>query len=265
MTKAEIIRELGLSLKKLVDEYNTVSKNPSISPGELDNMVTSSTKIIEYALAMKSIQAASNSNELNVKVRELEDKLRVSSEQMKQRDNDILILKNEILELQNTIETLRNTPDELEVNIPDVKVEYKENVIHEPIIKSEIHIPKIEEKFEPITIHPVDEPTNTNSSFTNEVTNNKDTVEVETLADKLMNTKVEDLKKVIPLHEKFLYIKDLFGSNSDHYNQFLEAMQTRKTLKEANELLDKAASMYNWDKENKVCMQFVGIMQRRFS
>jgi hypothetical protein len=86
----------------------------------------------------------------------------------------------------------------------------------------------------------------------------------ENVAEKMMNTKVVDLKKVIPLHEKFMYASELFGKNSDHYSQFIDAMNTKQNWKEAEALLAQAASMYKWDPENKTALQFIALIQRRF-
>ena len=86
----------------------------------------------------------------------------------------------------------------------------------------------------------------------------------ENLAEKMMNTKVVDLTKVIPLHEKFHLTNELFGKNSDHYSQFVEAMNTKQSWKEAEQLLAQAASMYKWDPENKTALNFIALIQRRF-
>lgn len=86
----------------------------------------------------------------------------------------------------------------------------------------------------------------------------------ESIADKLRQTKVEDLRKVIPLHEKFMYINELFEGDNGPYNAFVDAVSRCTTKSEAEAVIAEAAARYKWDKVSKTCIKFTELIQRRF-
>jgi hypothetical protein len=306
MTKAELLREIGVHLKKVVDIYNQLAKNPdAFTPGEIDMMVNNAAKIIEFAAVIKHQPASSSNTDELIKLRDLEDKLRVLNEQLKIREIEIEKLSQTNKELEKKVEENKHLADALNVNIPEIKEPVdsnstlaKNDLLEETLLK-EIQVKEIPEKIEtpekteisPKTnLFPPKEETKVKtetekkepvvqslvSKYEGESGGaNKKTVmstlnesiidgSQENIADKMMNKKVVDLKKAISLHEKFHFTNELFGKNSDHYAQFVDAMNTKQSWKEAETLLAQAASMYKWDPENKTALQFIALIQRRF-
>lgn len=307
MTKPELLREIGIHLKKVVDIYNQLVKNPeAFTPGEIDMMVNNATKIIEFAAVVKHQPATALNSDEQIKLRDVGDKLRVITEQLKTKQNEIEKLQQKNNELEKKVEENKYIVDAFNVDIPEVsnkldsnstlakndllndslvnpiiKVEIVETIVattsnnvvddlkKNEVIKPDPFILKEEKKIETM-------PKSFHSKYESETEElNKKTVihslnesiidgSKENIAEKMMNSKVKDLKKAIPLHEKFHYTNELFGKNSDHYSQFIEALQTKQTWTEAESVLAQAASMYKWDPENKTALQFIALIQRRF-
>lgn len=299
MTKPELLREIGIHLKKVVDIYNQLAKNPeAFTPGEIDIMVNNATKIIEFAAVVKHQPASSLNSDEQIKLRDLEDKLRVLNEQIKTKDVEIDKLNTTKIELEKKVEENKHLADAFNVNIPEVldKVDSnstlaKNDLLNEtltnvvPEVKTVV-ADKVETKSNGFLVADEKEktkvekksemPKSIGEKYEDETEQlNKKTVisslnesiidgSKENVVEKMMNSKVGDLRKAIPLHEKFHYTNDLFGKNNDHYSQFVDAMNTKQTWIEAEALLAQAASMYKWDPENKMALQFIALIQRRF-
>jgi len=308
MTKPELLREIGVHLKKVVDIYNQLAKNPdAFTPGEIDMMVNNAAKIIEYAAVVKHQPASSQNTDDQVKLRDLEDKLRVLSEQVKTKEHEIYKLQETNKELEIKVQQNKHLADAFNVDIPEINTHVDSNSTlaktdllnetiatnfepireitkveevkkEEPVVKTEapVYTPPVVNTVNTTATEKTFPPQSIASKFEGDsdltkktvISNLNETVidgSKENLAEKMMNAKVVDLSKVIPLHEKFMYANELFAKNADHYTQFVEAMNTKQTWKEAEQLLAQAASMYKWDPENKTALSFIALIQRRFN
>ena len=296
MTRPELLREMGVHLKKVVDIYNQLAKNPdAFTPGEIDMLVNNAAKIIEFAAVMKHQPASVTNSDEQIRLRDMEDKLRVLSEELKNKEFELEKLHRSNQELEKKVAESKHLVDVLKVDIPEITQQIdtnstlaKNDLLENTLTHQVTQIDQLKKEEVSANLHTththtlekqqVDVPPKTLvSKYENETdgTSKKTVISslnesiidgsVENLAEKMMNAKIVDLKKVIPLHEKFHYTNELFGKNGDHYSQFIEAMNTKQTWKEAEGLLAQAASMYKWDPENKTALQFIALIQRRFN
>jgi hypothetical protein len=121
MTKPELLREIGIHLKKVVDIYNQLAKNPeAFTPGEIDMMVNNAAKIIEYAAVVKHQPASASNTDEQIRLRDLEDKLRVANEQLKGKDFEIEKLQRTNQELEKKVEENKHLADAFSVDIPEI-------------------------------------------------------------------------------------------------------------------------------------------------
>lgn len=85
------------------------------------------------------------------------------------------------------------------------------------------------------------------------------------LEDKLRNSKIEDLKKAIPLHEKFLYINELYQGEHGLYNSFIETINQCKSRQEADNQFNTEVKARSWDKESEIVVKLYSTIQRKFA
>ena len=86
------------------------------------------------------------------------------------------------------------------------------------------------------------------------------------IAEKLQKTKIEDLRKVIGLNQKFLFMNDLFEGEKAHYDYALNYLNELNTLEEANHFLTKdLASKHSWDFSSSTANIFKELVERKFS
>lgn len=83
------------------------------------------------------------------------------------------------------------------------------------------------------------------------------------LADKLAQSKIPDLTKAIALHEKFLFITELFQGDNVPYKAFIEKLNQPQTFDEALTTLNEYADSYHWDIESKTFQKLLMYIQRR--
>ncbi len=86
-----------------------------------------------------------------------------------------------------------------------------------------------------------------------------------TLAGKLQKRKVLDLNKAVPLHEKFLYINELFKSDGDLYKSVIENLNSLNDISVAQEVLNELSILYNWDEKSQTVKQFKQLIERKFN
>ena len=108
-------------------------------------------------------------------------------------------------------------------------------------------------------------------------------VAVKTLADKFQESKekekilfevaherepqkrrVEDLRTIIGINDKILFMSDLFGKNMKAYNDFILRLNKINDTQEALDYLRTVEEEYNWDKESLAVQSFIKIFERKF-
>ena len=88
--------------------------------------------------------------------------------------------------------------------------------------------------------------------------------ENQSLAGQLQNKKIDDLKDVIGINEKFRFINDLFDGNANEYNVAINQINTFKLLGEADNYLANLKAVYKWNGENITVLNFTELVYRRF-
>jgi hypothetical protein len=74
-------------------------------------------------------------------------------------------------------------------------------------------------------------------------------------------TPVADLSKAIAINEKFQFIKELFGGDSDLYVETIRALNNAGSLGAAISYID---SHFSWDKNSEATRRLIMLLRRRF-
>lgn len=86
------------------------------------------------------------------------------------------------------------------------------------------------------------------------------------IAEKLQKSKIDDLRKVIGLNQKFLFMNDLFEGEKAHYDYALNHLNELSSLEEANDFLTKnLAAKHGWDFNTSTAKNFKELVERKFS
>ncbi len=79
--------------------------------------------------------------------------------------------------------------------------------------------------------------------------------------DLLFTKPVDDVRKAMGINDRFYYQRELFGGNSDLFNQTLDQLNRMSNFDDANKFL---VSNFDWDTESEVSSSFFKIVKRRF-
>ncbi len=78
--------------------------------------------------------------------------------------------------------------------------------------------------------------------------------------------KLTDLKKAISLHEKFVFISELFRGDDSNYDRSIRTIQNFNSFNEANNWITKElVTKEGWKNENETVTQFMNLVKRRFA
>lgn len=74
-------------------------------------------------------------------------------------------------------------------------------------------------------------------------------------------TPIADLTKSIGINDKFQFIKELFGGDSDRYTDTIRTLNNFDNVEEAFNYIE---TIYNWDKNNDAVKRIVLLVRRRY-
>ena len=84
------------------------------------------------------------------------------------------------------------------------------------------------------------------------------------LADKLQQNHVRDLKSVIGINDKFLFVNELFGGSMEKYNKSIENLNDLKTLNGAMIYLNELKIELLWNSSNEAYQKLKDLVSRKF-
>lgn len=153
----------------------------------------------------------------------------------------------------------------------------------EPVTEPKTQPQKNEEHEEPRQISLFDYLKSSNVSRAAEQVDRFSGVTVKTLADKFQESKekekilfesaherepqkrrIEDLRTIIGINDKILFMTDLFDRNMKAYNDFILQLNKIDDTNTALEYLKTMEETYKWDKESLAVQSFIKIFERKF-
>ena len=152
--------------------------------------------------------------------------------------------------------------------VTESKTEFKPTTEEEPTgISLKFSIPKEEEKSiipqnQKNLLDEIQEIDEIKTSVNDQFAENK----LGTVGDTFKKSKIEDLRKVIRLNQKFLFMSDLFQGEKELYDKTIDKINACETFLEASLYLnEEIEEAYNWDKDSVSVKEFKELVSRKFS
>lgn len=82
-----------------------------------------------------------------------------------------------------------------------------------------------------------------------------------TLGKRIEKSSIPDLKRAIPINDRFRFQRDLFNNNVSLFNETLTTINAMLTFEDAEEFINQK---FNWDKESSSAQDFQVLLTRRF-
>lgn len=87
----------------------------------------------------------------------------------------------------------------------------------------------------------------------------------DSLANKLQNQPIKNLKTAIGLNERFLFANELFNGDGVEYQRAIEEFNHLSNMDDALRLIEyKYQNAYKWDFDSQTVITFLSYLQRRF-
>lgn len=85
------------------------------------------------------------------------------------------------------------------------------------------------------------------------------------LADKIHRVQVKDLRKALPLHEKFRFINELFDGNSVAFDSALQKLESSASSANALSILSEMQGQLSWEADHPLLEKLIELIEKRFS
>lgn len=129
--------------------------------------------------------------------------------------------------------------------------------------KSAVSIVSLFDNDDEVEVKQKETPSSSPLSFLEKLTGKN---EDNSLARKLANIPISDLRSAIGLNEKYLYINELFAGDAVDFNASLDVLNKCKSYTDAEIFIaENLFDKYNWNVENKYVAEFMELVERRFS
>jgi len=167
-------------------------------------------------------------------------------------------VETETEEEEVTTHKLESSAGFREIHIEDLDEDDDEPIqftpISKPVEKPVIHeIPKPEEA-------PKENPV-IGETFQKERSLNDVMGEKQAQETSLGNGPISSLRSAIGLNDRFLFIREIFGNNTDKYNMIIDHLDKLETIQQAVEYLKANLTL----QKNDTSMKFVDLLKRRFT
>jgi hypothetical protein len=84
------------------------------------------------------------------------------------------------------------------------------------------------------------------------------------VADKLQVEQIVDIKSIIGINEKFLFINELFEGSLKNYEDAITRLNQCSSIGQATQLLEEFSATYKWEPDNPATQSFVELVHRKF-
>jgi hypothetical protein len=87
-----------------------------------------------------------------------------------------------------------------------------------------------------------------------------------TIADFLQQKAVESIRKSITIHQKFLFVRELFNEDESSFTHTIDELDAMKNFEDAeNYISERFFSNNRWQRESETVGEFFEVLQKKFS
>ncbi len=158
--------------------------------------------------------------------------------------------KDTLVEDNKTIEKEQKPNVEEEAGEEEIIIEQYEQQIKQPV-SQEMGSETVADKYKNI-------PQSLNERLRTTATDNS-------IAAKLQQDPIKELRSSIGLNEKILFVKELFNENNEEYRNVLSKLDSMPDLTTAMELVNALQLRYSWDDSKESYKLFINYIKRRFT
>lgn len=252
-TSFKSLEQLSDYISTKINQLNQGQLNSS----EIEELTESSQELYERLIVLrhKSYEKYGNAN-----MESVDEPVEVVEEVVETQKVSVEIPEQSVEEILEEISPMMSF--DFSEPIEETKVE-KVEPIKEIVSEEVVSTPEIEVK-EP-TLDESEQTNLLNDSISKGTSSLNDSFKSTTsLADRLTNSKIDNLKSAIGINEKFAFITDLFSSSNENYNEAINVLNNCTDGREAKLHLNDLSIQHNWDLDSKTVASFFELIERRY-
>jgi len=262
MNKNELVKNLKKNIQDIYAKIDEFEQTDQIHLIDIDLALSKVRNLYELLSKLNTSQAYQPSNQQEeistiTKQEKIKEEKEQSVEVEKQTNKPQKI--NEAVDIENITETPVQEP-ELIIETPTkketiptqqedkIEQESNENTIHEETkIKQNGNSHGIvADKFQ-------------SKKFVHDGLANKN---IKDVSSKMQSKPIKDINSAIGLNDKFIFIRELFNNNKDHYNETIQVLNNFDTFENAVSFLTEN---FDWDNEDPIFERLKELVRRKYS
>lgn len=268
--------ELSNLLEELMEQFHTIDSHEKAIPQiEMDIFMRNIQKLYENTVFLNKIKESKSQlsppinkeeNPIINKEQPVEEKIEEASidkpqELIAQELDQLVVVKEEQVKEKIKIEA----QDDLALLMvkEETQATHKETIQEDTIQEETIDSIEdiLEEKSETdlfSTVKPSDEINDLNKKLA-------DARNTHSIVEKLQNNRIESLKSVIGINDKFYFINELFGGDTQKYEDIIYTLNNFKKLEDAMQYFSTLKYRFAWDEESEPYAKLTHMLERKFN
>ena len=247
MNKKELIKKLNSDIQDIYSTTNKFENSENIHPLDIDLALSKVRNLYELLLKLDSrnIQIAENQKEeISAPIKKEEQKEEIIKKvEAKPKEAETIPEKKEEVTKEKT--PVRKPEFIIETGSEEKKVE---EIIEEKIETKQSNTPEIvADKFQ-------------SKKFVHDNISKKNAKK--DVSAKMQSKPIQDINSAIGLNDRFIFIRELFGNNKDHYHETVQVLNNFDTYDNAVRFLDEN---FDWEPENENYERLKELVRRKFA
>jgi hypothetical protein len=271
--KIELVKEeISIVMESLKEQFDMINNHETQIPQiEVDIFMRNIQKLYENTIYLNKLNSSGEQNELKKTMQseivETSSDIQIATDQTEEIASEIKEVEEveEVVQLEPTMFSENPTPP-FQKEIKEAKISPKEEEKTEDILFSNEKVDDFDDLIE-------SESKNldlfTNIKAADEITDlNKKLAEARnshSIVEKLQNKRIENLKSVIGINDKFYFINELFNGNAQKYEDIIYTLNNFKKLEDAMQYFSTLKYRFSWDEESEAYEKLTKMLERKFN
>lgn len=253
--------EISIVMESLKEQYDMMSAHDTTIPQiELDIFMRNIQKLYENTIYLNNCNSSGDQNEVKISMESA----------VEETSSEPIIATDQVQELEDKYEEPTKSSDIKDAcqqkEIKETKIDIQEDEKPDQLVTSEEMVDDFDDLIES---KPEDLDLFTNVKAPEEITDlNKKLAEARnshSIVEKLQNKRIENLKSVIGINDKFYFINELFNGNAQKYEDIIYTLNNFKKLEDAMQYFSTLKYRFGWDEESEAYDKLTKMLERKFN
>lgn len=282
--KLDLVKEeMSMLLENLSEQFEMINKHENTIPQiELDIFMRNIQKLYENSIYLNKVNHSEPHFDLNNDT-EVQTDNHISKKEQKE---DLIIESAAVEDKTENIKITEEIPNKENPNssTSEIKEDIANEKEEENNLETETQVvaeTQAKQEFEPKTIEPtinfddlLDEDSEQESDLFSNLNTSSEIVDInhklaearntQSIVEKLQNKRIESLKTVIGINDKFYFINELFSGDSQKYEDIIYTLNNFKKLEDAMVYFSTLKYKFGWDEEAEAYGRLIQMLERKF-